>query len=116
MPAGIVLMIEDEPLVALLVSDMLEELGLECLTASDVKAGLALMTVHPVTLVLSDIELPGGMDGLWLARQLKQSHPDLPILLMTGNAERARNARLEFPVLTKPFKIEQLGEAIRAGS
>ena len=56
--------------------------------------------------------MPGKMDGLALARILKQKHPALPILLATGYSEAARNAAAEFPILRKPYQIHELNEAL----
>lgn len=64
-------------------------------------------------LVLSDIHMPGKMNGIDLALQLRQTHPRLPIVLVTGYAseiERAKLARI--PVLAKPFDVEVLESLI----
>jgi DNA-binding LytR/AlgR family response regulator len=52
------------------------------------------------------------MDGLALARTLKQMHPRLPVLLATGYSEAAQNAGAEFPILRKPYQIHELNEAL----
>ena len=56
--------------------------------------------------------MPGQMDGLALARILKQKHPHLPILLATGYSDAAQNAAAEFPILRKPYQIHELNEAL----
>jgi CheY-like chemotaxis protein len=56
--------------------------------------------------------MPGDMDGLALARALKQRQPQLPILLATGYSEAAQNAGAEFPILRKPYQIHELNEAL----
>ena len=57
--------------------------------------------------------LPGEMDGLALARTLKQRHPDLPVVLTTGYA-KIFESEPEFPVLRKPYQIAALGRVIRS--
>jgi CheY-like chemotaxis protein len=64
-------------------------------------------------LVLSDVVMPGGMNGLELARALHERLPGLPILLTTGYSSAAQEAARErFPILAKPYRRHQLGEAI----
>ena len=65
-----------------------------------------------IDLVFSDIVMPGKMDGLGLARQLKALRPELPILLATGPSDAAVNVRGDFPILRKPYEIQQLSQAI----
>ena len=65
-----------------------------------------------IDLVFSDIVMPGKMDGLSLARHLKDIRPDLPILLATGYSDAAIGVRGDFPILRKPYEIHQLSQAI----
>ena len=114
---GTVLLVEDNPDVANASTGLLEELGYAVRWASDVDSALGEIAANGVDLVLSDIVMPGKMDGLALARILKQKHPGLPILLATGYSEAARNAAAEFPILRKPYQIHELNEALsRLGS
>jgi PAS domain S-box-containing protein len=109
---GTVLLVEDNPDVATASTGLLEELGYAVRWASDVDAALSEIAADGIDLVLSDIVMPGKMDGLALARLLKQKHPGLPILLATGYSEAARNAAAEFPILRKPYQIHELNEAL----
>jgi PAS domain S-box-containing protein len=109
---GTVLLVEDNPDVATASTGLLEELGYSVRWASDVDAALREIAADGIDLVLSDIVMPGNMDGLALARLLKQRHPGLPILLATGYSEAARNAAAEFPILRKPYQIHELNEAL----
>jgi PAS domain S-box-containing protein len=114
---GTVLLVEDNPDVANASTGLLEELGYAVRWASDVDSALGEIAANGIDLVLSDIVMPGKMDGLALARILKQKHPGLPILLATGYSEAARNAAAEFPILRKPYQIHELNEALsRLGS
>ena len=109
---GTVLLVEDNPDVANASTGLLEELGYAVRWASDVDSALSEIAADGIDLVLSDIVMPGKMDGLALARILKQKHPGLPILLATGYSEAARNAAAEFPILRKPYQIHELNEAL----
>jgi CheY-like chemotaxis protein len=109
---GTVLLVEDNPDVATASTGLLEELGYSVRWASDVDAALREIAADGIDLVLSDIVMPGKMDGLALARLLKQKHPGLPILLASGYSEAARNAAAEFPILRKPYQIHELNEAL----
>jgi DNA-binding NtrC family response regulator len=63
-------------------------------------------------LVLSDIVMPGRMDGLALARAVKEKYPDLPVLLATGYSEAAQGVDAEFPILRKPYQMGELSKAV----
>jgi PAS domain S-box-containing protein len=110
--AGTVLLVEDNPDVANASTDLLEELGYAVRWASDVDTALNEVAANGIDLVLSDIVMPGKMDGLALARILKKRHPSLPILLATGYSDAARDAGGEFPILRKPYQIHELNEAL----
>jgi DNA-binding NtrC family response regulator len=59
-------------------------------------------------LVVSDIIMAGPMDGLALARTLRERQPGLPVLLVTGYSHAASGAGADFIVLRKPFKLAEL--------
>jgi CheY-like chemotaxis protein len=60
-------------------------------------------------LVLSDIQMPGGYDGIKLAEWIKSTRPTQPVTLMTGYADQLDEAhRTGFPILAKPFNIDEL--------
>jgi DNA-binding NtrC family response regulator len=63
-------------------------------------------------LLLTDVTMPGTMDGLALARQVRQIHPDLPVVLITGNPMVVA-ASSDFPLLQKPITSRQLDATIR---
>lgn len=113
-----VLVVDDEPAIRTLVTDVLSELGYTALEAGDGIAGLALLKSQPgVELLITDVGLPKGMNGRQLADAARVERPDLKILFITGYAENAviGNERLEggMHVLTKPFAIDALANRIR---
>jgi PAS domain S-box-containing protein len=109
---GTVLLVEDNPDVATASTGLLEQLGYSVRWASDAESALREMAVDGIDLVVSDIVMPGPMDGLALARALKRKHPGLPILLASGYSDAAQNAQAEFPILRKPYQIHELNEAL----
>jgi PAS domain S-box-containing protein len=110
--SGTVLLVEDNPEVATASIGLLEQLGYSVLWVSDAEAALKAIDRNGIDLVVSDIVMPGIMDGLCLARSIKQRHPGLPILLATGYSEAARGARSDFAILRKPYQIHELSRAL----
>ena len=110
--SGTVLLVEDNPDVASVSSNLLEQLGYTVRRATDAETALREIERNNIDLVFSDIVMPGKMDGLDLARRLREIRPDLPILLATGYSDAAAGARGDFPILRKPYEIHQLSQAI----
>ena len=107
-----VLLIEDNPAVADASTGLLEQLGYTVRWASNAEAALSEIDGNGVDLVFSDIVMPGRMDGLKLARTIRDRKPELPILLTTGYSESARHVRSDFPVLRKPYRIQDLSREL----
>jgi PAS domain S-box-containing protein len=110
--SGTVLLVEDNPDVAIVSASLLEQLGYNVRRVANAEAALREIERDGIDLVFSDIVMPGKMDGLGLARHLKQTRPGLPILLATGYSDAAVNVRGDFPILRKPYEIHQLSQAI----
>ena len=113
-----VLVVDDEPTIRMLVTDVLEELGYEALEAADGIRGLEILRSGArVDLLITDVGLPGGINGRQLADAGRAIRPDMKILFITGYAENAivGNGQLEkdMHVLTKPFSVEGLAVLIR---
>jgi CheY-like chemotaxis protein len=114
---GRVLLVEDDDEVATLASEMLDQLGYEVTRAASAAAALgALANGRPVDIVFSDIMMPGGMNGLDLAREIRRRRPDLPILLTSGYAEAAAQGAnaAGVHILPKPYWLEELSTALHA--
>ncbi|MFC3124412.1 ATP-binding protein [Pseudoroseomonas globiformis] len=118
-PGETVLVVDDEAAVRMLVTEVLRDLGYNALEAADGPSALQLLrsSVH-VDLLVSDVGLPGGMNGRQLADAGRSLRPDLKVLFITGYAENAVMGEKHLPagmaVLTKPFLLSMLGEKIRA--
>jgi CheY-like chemotaxis protein len=97
------------PEVAKVTEQMIEQLGYRVQRAGSAKEALELAESTPFDLVISDIVM-AGMDGVGLARTLRQRQPDLPVVLVTGFASSA--TELEFAVLRKPFEVSDLSQVI----
>ena len=120
-PAGhgeTVLVIDDEATVRMLVVEVLHEAGYHAIEAPDGPSGLAILQSDVrIDLLITDVGLPGGMNGRQVADAARVKRPELKILFITGYAENAAvgNGMLEpgMEVLTKPFAMSALATKIR---
>jgi len=110
--SGTVLLVEDNPDVAAASVSLLEQLGYRVRHVADAETALHEVERDTVDLVFSDIVMPGKMDGLGLARRLRELRPGLPILLATGYSDVAAGVRGDFSILRKPYEIHQLSQAL----
>lgn len=114
----LILLVEDEPAVRELTTELLEESGYSVLAAPSVETAIGLVTKHgdEIDLLLTDVILPDG-NGVELAEQLTAQRPDLPVVLVSGYSQEAirrRGLRAErFPLLSKPFTPAGLCDQIR---
>ncbi|MCJ2043185.1 PAS domain S-box protein [Methylobacterium sp. J-078] len=113
-----VLVIDDEPTVRMLVTEVLEDLGYTAIEAADGPAGLKVLRSNVrIDLLVTDVGLPGGMNGRQVADAARVARPSLKVLFITGYAENAvvGNGHLDpgMAVLTKPFVMEALASRIR---
>ena len=102
--SGTVLLVEDNPEVASVSTNLLEQLGYTVRRVANAEAALREIELDGIDLVFSDIVMPGKMDGLGLARHLKAVRPGLPILLTSGYSDAALNVRGDFPSCASPTK------------
>ncbi|MFT8243298.1 PAS domain S-box protein [Roseomonas sp. BN140053] len=114
-----VLVVDDEPTVRMLVTEVLEELGYAAIEAADGAGGLrVLQSDVRLDLLITDVGLPGGMNGRQMADAARQTRPGLRVLFITGYAENAvvGSGRMEpgMHVLTKPFALDMLASRIKA--
>ncbi len=113
-----VLVIDDEETIRLLIRDVLEEAGYSVLEASDGPAGLEVMQSRAaVDLLITDVGLPGGVNGRQVADAARLQRPGLKTLFITGFAESAAvsSDQLEpgMEVITKPFAMSALAQKVR---
>jgi PAS domain S-box-containing protein len=105
---GRVLVVEDNPEVAEVSASMLEQLGYDVHTVGNADAALDALDGHSFDLVMSDIVMAGTMDGMALARTIRERKPNLPVLLVTGYSQKASEAGTDFPLMQKPFQLADL--------
>ena len=113
-----VLVVDDDASVRLVISETLRELGYAVREASDGPEGLhTLRTAARIDLLLTDVGLPGGLNGRQLAEAGRAVRPGLRVLFITGHADAAVAGQVMFDagmqVMTKPFTIGTLGRRVR---
>jgi nitrogen-specific signal transduction histidine kinase len=110
-----VLVVEDDGQVAEMTDALFRELGYEPVMARTPSEALDALMHSKFDLVFSDVVMPGGWSGFELARRIRLRFPEIPILLTTGFGDAlAQRDVCEFPVLNKPYQLDQLVEALSA--
>ena len=105
---AILLLVEDEPIVRSVTAEYLRELGYHVLEAEDGAAALAVVAQAPVLdILITDVGLPGGINGRQLADAALAMRPNLPVLFITGYAGSAKLDDLgpDMHIMGKPFKL-----------
>jgi PAS domain S-box-containing protein len=113
-----VLVIDDEATIRMVASEVLRESGYEVLEAQDGLSGLKILQSEiPIDLLVTDVGLPGGMNGRQVADAARSIRPDLKVLFITGYAESAivGNGLLDdgMSVITKPFEMATFANKVR---
>lgn len=103
-----VLLVDDEPLIRMLAVEALEELGYTVIEAEEGASALKVLnSERPIDLLITDVGLPGGLNGRQVADAARMARPDVKVLFITGYAENAvlNHGHLDrgMHVLTKPF-------------
>jgi PAS domain S-box-containing protein len=113
---GEILLVEDDLTVADLTSAMLRAAGYTVFHVKSAASALvALAGGHDVDVVFSDVMMPGGMNGVELAREIRRRLPHLPVVLTTGYVEAARTAMAEgLEVLVKPYQLDTLSAILES--
>ncbi|MGI4982026.1 MAG: PAS domain-containing protein [Janthinobacterium lividum] len=112
-----ILVVEDEPTIRHLIDEVLDEQGYTVIGAADGAAGLkVLQSGARIELLITDVGLPGGMNGRQVADAARSLQPELKVLFITGYAENAAvgNGHLDagMELLTKPFSLEDLARRV----
>ncbi len=105
------LLVEDEALVRLLLAEHLRDEGYRVIEARDGEEGISILrTAAQINLLITDIDLPGSLDGIRLAREVKQ-HYQLPVILVSGQFSDAITTEIADAFFAKPPNLEQLAAA-----
>jgi PAS domain S-box-containing protein len=109
-----VLVVDDSAEVADVTSSLFEHLGYETIYRDSAEAALELLEAGTkIDLVFSDIVMPGAIDGVGLAREIRSRYPNLPIALTTGYSDGAKAAPSNLKILRKPFDLEALRDLVQ---
>jgi two-component system cell cycle sensor histidine kinase/response regulator CckA len=113
---GTILLVEDEAMVRAVAERALSRHGYTVLTAENGEAALEILAgAEKVDLMISDVVMP-TMDGPTTVREARKTHPDLPILFISGYAEEQLRKSIDIDrvaFLAKPFSVQKLAEAAR---
>ena len=109
-----VLIVENEALVRLELGHRLVEMGMTVLTASDADEAIALLDTHPeIEILLTDITMPGSMDGIRLAHHVRERWPPVKIIVTSGMVEtELSDLPRDSVFLPKPYGPDTLTEAL----
>ncbi len=114
-----VLVVDDSDEVRELAETHLRANGYRVIGAPSGEAALEMIERYgPIDLLFTDIIMPGGMNGLRLAELVRERQPEVPVLLATGYIDAlpaGTGDALAFPILTKPYRMNDLAERIRQG-
>jgi CheY-like chemotaxis protein len=113
-----ILVVEDEVLVRLMLSDYLQECGFKVLEAATADEALVILEKGTVQIdtVLTDVRMPGTLDGFGLARWIRQHRPGLPVILTSGDAKKTDAAEElceTLPFFRKPYQLKSVVAEIR---
>lgn len=114
----VVLVVEDEAMIRMGATALVEDLGYEFYEASNADDAIELLEQNPqITIVFTDIQMAGSMDGLELAAYARKRWPPLKFIIVSGNhvansAEMPEGAQF----FSKPYSASAIGEAIRTSA
>lgn len=115
-PSGwVVLVVEDNDRIRKAEVEALSSCGYDVLTAHNAKEALQLLTDSRVDLLVTDIRLPGSLDGIALARAVKQRWPDVKVVIVGADVDQFSSEDFHPVVddmLKKPFKLSELQDRV----
>lgn len=118
----VILIVEDEPLVRMIGADLLEEAGFDVLEACNADEALRVLDSRSdVKVVFTDIEMPGSLDGLALARRIRDRWPSIGVVLTSGRCGyRQGAAENDNQIMPKPYSgaalVQRVEEAMARGA
>ena len=110
----IILIVEDEPLLAMLAVDLVEEAGFEAIEARDADEAIVILeTVSDIRLVMTDIDMPGSMDGLRLAMAVRNRWPPIEIIIVSGKQRPSPEQLPDRAIFfSKPYNPQIMAQTI----
>jgi DNA-binding NtrC family response regulator len=116
-PGGLILVVEDDPLILEFLCEILQEEGFEVQPQISADAAAVYLQQHAdeVGLLLTDITMPGKLNGADLANQFGDRWPDKPIMIMSGyETPESSGVRHEVAFIKKPWALGQLLDCVQA--
>lgn len=106
-----VLLVEDEPIIRELMAELLEDAGFDVTATCTGDEAAILLAEQCFAVLLTDITMPGQIDGIGLAKHAREAHPGLPVIFVSGrpdSEQRTRAIPQPMAFLPKPYNIESL--------
>lgn len=115
-PRPVVLVVEDEPFIRMNAVAMIEEAGYDVVEASNANEAIAILEARTdIRIVFTDVEMPGSMDGLKLARHIRKRWPPIQLIVTSG---RYRIDDADLPLrgkfVPKPYDFDRLFNVMRS--
>lgn len=112
----LVLVVEDEALIRMTSADVIRDLGFEVLEAVDADHAVSLLeSIQGITVVFTDIQMPGSMDGLLLAGVIRDRWPPIGLLVTSGNARPVSSVMpTGARFISKPYSPFELKEQLHS--
>ena len=109
-----ILIVEDELLIRFMLSDGLRDQGFHVIEACNADEALTIVETAIPDLLISDVRMPGALNGLDLLRAVKKTNPTLPVIITSGHVDPAMAIRDGAThVVRKPYSMEAVVEAVR---
>jgi DNA-binding NtrC family response regulator len=110
-----VLVVEDEPLIRMGIVDELEAAGFDVFEAADATVAIALLAANShISVMFTDIDMPGGVDGLKLAAAVRNRWPPIKIIVTSGHRKvEAGDLPTEVRFMAKPYNPDYVIRSIR---
>ncbi len=109
-----VLIVEDEPITRMVAADVIADMGIPTLEAGDAEEALEVLNANPrVALLFTDIDMPGAMNGVHLARKVHEQWPDIELIVTSGASDVADGDLPDHGTfIRKPYRMQQLAEMV----
>lgn len=111
---GCVLVVEDEPILLLMASDIVEDAGLHPILAGNADEAIRILEVRrDVRVVFTDVRMPGSMDGVRLAVAVRERWPPIKLLIVSGHFVKGPELPEGARFLRKPYTSEAIISTLR---
>jgi len=109
-----VLVVEDEPLVRMIISDELQDMGFKVLEAAHAAEAVEMLQANSdIQIMFTDVDMPGGIDGLMLAAAVRNRWPPIKIIVTSGHRKvRMGDIPAESRFISKPYQARSVAAAI----